>query len=444
MKVSSFNIIFLSIVFFNIICAQNPPQSSPVSKAVEYFKHADTYYWLSRARDNEITDINKAILYFEKAQNELKQAEKSPANDRLDQKIEKGLTATTTQHDDVEAELHNYSPLFSLLLNQDDVIVFFDDPHEVALENSIANIPFKNLWAKTVLNQYVIPLSYKLSERFEIEEVAHQYLNSNTNLYVITQHELADILTNEEIDLLYQETPHPTVLNKVATGFSQVGIGLLRLEMIDQVENLYYVSSHYQFWNMKKQVFEKEITTYAFSETPHPGSLWMLLLFFLGIPVVLIYNALNRQSEGSYPPAWYGSAVALLSFIIAAFLLRALSLLEIDGGTLIWTPSGLGWISVLVLSMSLLPLFLVYMGSARIKTIGVVLNNPETISTLVLGIFLGLFTLLAMAATVRLGMESALTIIIPSILSAGVPAFFLGRAYSKSVMTGDPISKIES
>jgi len=439
MKVSSFNIIFSPIIFFNIICAQNAPQSSPVSKAVEYFKHADTYYWLSRARNNEITDINKAILYFEKAQNELKQAEKSPANDRLDQKIEKGLTTTTTQHDDVETELHNYSPLFSLLLNQDDLIVFFDDTRDVAIENSIANIPFNKFGAK-----YVIPLSYKLSERFEIEEIAHQYLNSNTNVYVITQHELADILSNAEIDLLYQESPSPAVLNKIANGFTQGGVGLLRLEMIDQVDNLYYASSHYRFWNKDNQAFETKTRTYAFSESPNSGALFILLLLLLGIPCTKIFEKLNKQSEGSYPPAWYGSAVALLSFIIIAFLLRALSLLEIDGGTLIWTPSGLGWISVLVLSMSLLPLFLVYVGSARIKTIGVVLNNPETISTLVLGTFLGLFTLLAMAATVRLGMESALTIIIPAILSAGVPAFFLGRAYSKSAMTSDQISKIES
>ena len=439
MKVSLFNIIIFSILFFNIICAQNEPQSSPVSKAVEYFKHADTYYWLSRARDNEITDINKAILYFEKAQNELKQAEKSPANDRLNEKIDKGLTTTTTQHDDVETELHNYFPLFSLLLNQDDVIVFFDDTRDVAIDNSIANLSPSGLGKK-----YLIPISYNLSERFEIEEIAHQYLNGNTNVYVITQHELADILSNTEIDLLYQESPDPAVLNKIATGFSQDGVGLLRLEVIDQVENVYYASSYYRYWNKSNEAFKNGNRSYAFSETPHPGSLWMLLLLFLGVPVVLIYNALNRQSEGSYPPAWYGSAVAILSFIITAFLFRALSLLEIDGGALIWTPSGLGWISVLVLSMSLLPLFLVYIGSARIKTIGVVLNNPETISTLVLGTFLGSFTLLAMAATVRLGMESALTVIIPAILSAGVPSFFLGRAYSKSVMTGEQVSKIES
>jgi len=117
--------------------------------------------------------------------------------------------------------------------------------------------------------------------------------------------------------------------------------------------------------------------------------------------------------------------------------------LEIDGGTLIWTPSGLGWISVLVFSMSLLPLFLIYMGSARIKKIGVVLNNPETISGLVLGTFLGSFTLLAMTATVRLGMENTLTVIFPAILSAGVPAFFIGKSYSDSVMTGAQISFIK-
>ena len=414
-------------------------QSNVIQEINDNIKHADTYYWLTRARNNEITDINKAIFYFEKAQNELKQAEQSPANDRLERKIEKGLTATITQLDAVESEIHNYFPLFSLLLNQDDVIVFFDDTRDVAIENSIANLSPSGLEKK-----YLIPISYNLSERFEIEEIAHQYLNSNTNVYVITQHELADILSNTEIDLLYQESPDPAVLNKIATGFSQDGIGLLRLEMIDQVDHLYYASSHYRYWNKSNEAFENENRSYAFSESPHSGALFILLLLLLGIPCTKIYEKLNKQSEGSYPPAWYGSAVALLSFIIIAFLLRALSLLEIDGGTVVWTPSGLGWISVLVLSMSLLPLFLVYMGSARIKTIGTVLNNPETISTLVLGTFLGSFTLLAMAATVRLGMENALTVIFPAILSAGVPAFFLGRAYSKSVMTGDQISKIES
>ena len=369
-------VVIYYLSFYSILYCQSVLQPDAVSKANENIKHADTYYWLSRARSNEITDINKAIFYFEKAQNELSEIEKSPYVKELNQKIQKGLNTLRVQKENAASEIKNFTPLFTILLNQDEIVEYFDDPYDVALENSIASLPFDKLLIK-----FVVPLSYDLSIRYAVEEIAHQYLNSNTGIYVITQHELADILSTAEIDMLYQDSPASHILDKIAKWFSQDGIGLLRLAAVDQVDNLSYASSHYQFWNMKKQVFEKEISTYAFSETPHPGSLWMLLLFILGIPVVLIYNALNRPSEGSYPPVWYGSVAALLSFTITAFLFRGLSLLEIDGGAAVWSPSGLGWISVLVLSMSLLPLFVVYIGSARIKTIGVVLNNPETIST---------------------------------------------------------------
>jgi hypothetical protein len=412
--------VLLFYCFSFIFCAE---QSNVIQEINQNIKHADTYYWLSRARDNEVTDVNKAIFYFEKAQNQLKGVEKSPEVIELDQKIQKGLNTLRVQKKDAASEIVNFSPLLSILLNQDEIVEYFDNPYNMALKNSISSLPFNKLGIK-----YVVPLFYDLPARYTVEEIAHQYLNSNTNVYVITQYELADILSNKEIDLLYQETPDPKVLNKVATEFFQNGIGLLRLEMIDQIDNLYYASSHYRYWNKSKEAFEKETHSYGFSETSHPGSRWMLLFLLLGIPVALIYNILNRQSEGSYPPAWYGAGVALISFIITAFLLSTFSLLEINGGNLTWTPIGLGWISLLVLSISLLPLFLIYLGSARIKKIGIILNNPETISILVLGTFLGSFTLLAMAANVRLGMESALVIIVPSILSAGLPAFFFRKS----------------
>ena len=57
----------------HVFCGE---QSNVIQEINDNIKHADTYYWLSRARNNEITDINKAIFYFEKAQNELKGVEK--------------------------------------------------------------------------------------------------------------------------------------------------------------------------------------------------------------------------------------------------------------------------------------------------------------------------------------------------------------------------------
>jgi hypothetical protein len=444
-KVSSFNIIFSSIFFFNIICAQSPSQTTSVSKAVEYIKHADTYYWLSRARSSPVTDIDKNILYLTKAKNALDKIELTEETKILRLQVNNGLDECNIQRDEALEELRNYTPLFSLLTGTEDIIEYFDNPFEVAIEKSINGvIEGKAFFARYAFLLFVVVVTEPSDDSDLIIEIAHNYINNNTAFYALTTHELAGIMNEDEMNLLHKIDEHPDILNRINQAVGSKGIGIFEVVFNDQVDNLYYASSYYKFWNPNKEKFDNQMGSYEFVETPNRGALFILLLLFLGIPCTKIFEKLNKQSEGSYPPVWYGLVTALLSFIITAFLLRGLSLLDIDGGTFFWSPSGLGWISVLVFSMSLLPLFLVYIGSARIKSIGVVLNNPETISTLVLGTFLGSFTLLAMAATVRLGMESALTVIIPAILSAGVPSFFLGRAYSKSIMTGDQVSKIES
>ena len=145
MKTISLNLIFHPILLFSLICAQSPSQTTSVSNVLEDIKHGDTYYWLTRARSNEITDINKAIFYFEKAQNELRGIEKSPDVMGLNQKIQKGLNTLRVQKEDAISEIKNFTPLFTILLNQDEIVEYFDDPHDVALENSIASLPFNKL-----------------------------------------------------------------------------------------------------------------------------------------------------------------------------------------------------------------------------------------------------------------------------------------------------------
>ena len=124
MKVSSFNIIFCFIVFFNIICAQSPSQTTSVSKAVEYIKHADTYYWLSRARSSPVTDIDKNILYLTKAKNALDKIELTEETKALRLKVTRGLDECKIQRDEALEELRNYTPLFSLLTGTEDIIEY--------------------------------------------------------------------------------------------------------------------------------------------------------------------------------------------------------------------------------------------------------------------------------------------------------------------------------
>jgi len=123
MNISLFKTIIATFIFSSIIFSQNNLEVNSVNTAEEYIKHADTYYLLSRARDNEITDIDKAVQYFDKAKIELKKFKKSPENVKIDQKIQKGLNILRVQKEDAVSEIKNFTPLFSILLNQNKSII---------------------------------------------------------------------------------------------------------------------------------------------------------------------------------------------------------------------------------------------------------------------------------------------------------------------------------
>ena len=431
--------------FFILGVSYSSTNMDTLTVVQDYIKHADTYYWLSRARGGNVTDIQKNIIYLNKAQNLLKNR-KNPSDKKLLLQVVSALTEAKAQIENSKGELNNYSPLIPLLLGQETVIEYFDDAFDIALEKSVNSLIENNKPAfKTDFQLFLVPISHIDENRSGVEEIVHHYINNNTSLYALSRHELVNILTLKEVENLYNSEIDTEILNKISNAIPSKGIGMLTITMVDTVNNLNYASSQFKFWNVEKQKFEKQSSAYEFSEYPKGRAYLLLLLLLLGFPFVYMFNKINEylKSEGSFSPVWLGTLTAVLSMCISVLFFRGISLLDIDGGTLIGSPVGLGWIAVIVLIISILPLFLVYMGSARIKTIGVVLNNPETISTLVLGTFLGSFTLLAMVATVRLGMENALIVTIPAILSAGVPAFFIGKSYSKSVMTGDQVSFIK-
>ena len=140
--------------------------------------------------------------------------------------------------------------------------------------------------------------------------------------------------------------------------------------------------------------------------------------------MTIIFNKATPENLGSDAPFWYGSFVALSAFITSSIIMRGLSILAIDGTILIWSPQGMWALLLLTILLSILPLFLNYVGSARVNHISKVLNNPETISSLVFGTFLGVITFLSLASNTRLGIENTLAVVIPSITAIAFPSFF--------------------
>ena len=425
----------------HVFCGE---QSNVIQEINDNIKHADTYYWLSRARGSPVTDIDKNIFYLTKAKNALDKIELTEETKILRLKVTSGLDECKIQRDEALEELHNYTPLFSLLTGTEDIIEYFDNPFEVAIKKSINGvIEGKAFFARYAFLLFVIVVTEPSDDSELIIEIAHHYINNNTAFYALTTHELAGIMNEDEMALLHKIDEHPDILNRINQSVASKGIGIFEVVFNDQVDNLYYASSYYKFWNPDKGKFDNQMGSYEFVETPNRGGFFLILFLLLGFPITFIYNRLNPGSEGTFAPLWLSSAAAGFAIISAVFLFKGISVMNINGGQFIWSLNGIGWVVIFTLIISLLPLLIVYLSASRIDRISSILNNPETVSALTFGTFLGSFMFLAIIATVRLGIQNSLGIFILSIICTAIAAFFFGRAYSKNAITNDKAAGVE-
>ena len=433
-------IIYLSVFLylFSYSYAQSPVKidSGLQTRVQDIIKKADTYYKLSRIRNNDLIDIDKSISFFKQAEAIVQQNSKVFSRNNLKEKIQNGLEMLYAQKKKSGDKIKNYFPLYSILFGQDQLIHYFGNGHDTALENSLSDILASDV------AENILPIAYSIDNNYLIEEVARNYFSKNSDIHLIGHHELSDVLTKSEIGLLYKLEPDQRILDKISDWIGQEGVGLLNLNVVDITDNLFHANSTYRFWNSKKKVYQNEISGEAYSESPNSGLFWLILLLFLGLPMTIIYNKITT-SHGSDAPFWYGSFVALSTFITSLITIRGLSILAIDGTILVWSPKGMGTLLLLTIFLSLLPLALNYVGSARVNHISKVLNNPETISSLVFGTFLGVITFLSVASNTRLGIENTLAVFIPSITAIAFLSFFLGMAYSKWTMRGEKESFVK-
>jgi hypothetical protein len=426
--------IIVTIVSFAIISVLQAQEfSESISKAQEHLKHANTYYWLSRARSGYNPDIKNYVYHASEAKKILEEEldrgnkEDSSEAERLLQKANDALKAAEAQLDEHHDLIVNSSPIFSSITGQENILEFYDDAKDLALERSVINVLASDPWRKTTSQLYLLLLSSD-NDPAE-EEIGYAYINNNTNFYAISRHELAGILDKDELSSLYEKTIPQNVLNKIAEAFSISGLGILKIKQNDCIDSLYYYGSTFNYWDAEKKKYGRNHYADGFCEQCR-STFWVYLFLLLSIPGTFLINKLNKNSKGSFPPIWLSGLVAVITIIIVSIAFPAISSVGIDKATLIPTPSGIMWLFSIVAILALLPILLIYVISPRIPHISSILNNPETISSLLFGSALGaicfvmshLVTLAEASLTIKIGLISIVVTFLTS--------FFLGRAYS--------------
>jgi hypothetical protein len=227
--------------------AQNPNSSETnVIKIENQLNHANTHFWLGRYWKNSLKEFQIAENYVDSAESILKSSPVDTINLKnfairiLNYKNEiaeiKGIC---------QDNMNGRFPLFMSLMGEIDNYEFIDEPIEISCENAIDNLlklntikpskPLADLMTYSIIE--VVPYNATL------EEVCAQYINNNSNTYVVSRHELSQIIKNNKI--VYNSEDY----KKVGQFYGVANIGKYTITINDQVDKINYVAATFDYFN---------------------------------------------------------------------------------------------------------------------------------------------------------------------------------------------------
>ncbi len=433
-------VLMLVIAICAISCAVIAESKTQIQKAEEMLNHSNTYYWLSRARNNVLSDVNKSLEFAKSAKNILEKENKNDVVLKLIGKADAAILETENQANFNSGYLWDFSQLIPLLIAEDDIYEEYDDIDNIAIFRGVDTL-INNSKKERELDQQIYLVIVSNSKNKIHEEVAHGYINGNTTMYALTKHEILSAITQVELDAIYADTATSETMQKLSDAFSKEGIGVLRISQNDKVNDVSYFGSTFSFWNSETKSFGNSFYADGLCERPI-NSLWIYSFVLIGLFFTFFYNQLNKnKSKGSFPPFWYGIAIAAFIAFFEYMSFMGIKASEvIDAGPIVTSPKGLLGIGILLLVIAVLPPILVYISSIKISHVSKILNNPETISAIYASSILGSITYLSTVGILRYDVNIVLANAGIALIAIIYPAFAIGKTYSRHNLQEDFLS----
>ncbi len=177
-------VLMLLIAVFAISSAIIAESKTQIQKAEEMLNHSNTYYWLSRARGNVLSDVNKSLEFAKNAKLILEKENKSATVLKLIEKADAAILETENQANCNSGYLFDFSQLIPLLIAEDDIYEEYDDIDNVAIERSLESI-YDSAKANIYFKHQIFLIVLSNSKNRTHEEVAHAYFNGNTDYYLL-------------------------------------------------------------------------------------------------------------------------------------------------------------------------------------------------------------------------------------------------------------------
>ena len=231
----------LAICFLFLFFGTHAQKEDQVHQLIN---HANTHYWLGRYWQNSLQEFLISRKYIDSAEVLLNN---SSFDSVVRKKFAHRILAFKSEINEIQDicidNMNGKYPLFMTMMGEIDNYEKIDEPVEIAFEKAIDKL----------LNTNTFKPSKPLSELMNfgvveihpydpaIEEVCCQYINNNSNTYVVSRHEMAMILDSNH-NLYGTEE-----LRKIAMYFNVNTVGKYTVTINDQVDGIHYVGASFHY-----------------------------------------------------------------------------------------------------------------------------------------------------------------------------------------------------
>ena len=239
---------FLCFFFFNTILeAQNLDSSKTnIIKIENQLNHANTHFWLGRYWKNSLKEFQIAKNYVDSAERILKSSLIDTVNlKNFAIRIVNFKNEIAEIEDICQDNMNGKFPLFMSLMGEIDNYEFIDEPIEISCEYAIDNLLKLNTIKPSKPLSDLMTYSIVEIEPYDatLEEVCAQYINNNSNTYVVSRHELSQIIKNDKT--VYNSEDY----KKISLFYGVANIGKYTITINDQVDKINYVAATFDYFN---------------------------------------------------------------------------------------------------------------------------------------------------------------------------------------------------
>ena len=342
--------------------------------------NAETYYYYARERNS----YPKALDISEKFCKEVINNNYDSLSVKLAHNL---LDRINSIRENSSLNLNHQIQLFDFLgLDPLKSYGFVDDAIEYSYENSIDKVldyPFPGK-AITIRNFNVYSIIHKESLDDDMYEINYQYINNNSNHYLLSREILTRLIGEEKANIITDGDLQENILDEICRELNVDEIGIFSFITENIVDDkLYYSFTKFKSYNTEKKQFTNPVQNDGFSEDKREVSLQKFLLVpFVGIIMIaliyLIISVFNRIVNNQIK---YGLnqliqkfkinlQIVLASFplpLILSFILIFVSgYLKPDGMVHSGEIESILWIILISLSISFIPSFLNFFFISRI------------------------------------------------------------------------------